>query len=47
MLNRLVQLYEVGWVFAYGPGDMGSITGNVIPKTLKRVLYTYLFNTQQ
>ena len=29
-------------VFANGPGDLGSITGRVIPKTLKMVL-----NTQQ
>ena len=25
----------VGKVFANGPGDLGSIPGNVIPKTLK------------
>ena len=30
----------VGRVFASGPGDLGSITGRVIPKTLKMVLDT-------
>ena len=34
-------------VFANGPGDLGSIPGRVIPKTLKIVLVTSLFNTQQ
>ena len=34
-------------VFANGPGDLGSILGRVIPKTLKMVLETSLFNTQQ
>ena len=33
--------------FANGPGDLGSITGRVIPKTFKMVLYTSLHNTQQ
>ena len=33
-------------VFAYGPGDLGSIPGRVIPKTLKMVLDASLFNTQ-
>ena len=33
-------------VFANGPGDLGSIPGRVIPKTLKMVLDT-LLNTQQ
>ena len=37
----------VGRVFADSPGDLGSIPGHVIPKTLKMVLDTYLFNTQQ
>ena len=37
----------MGWVFANGPGDLGSIPGRVIPKTLKMVLDTYLLNTQQ
>ena len=29
-----------------GPGDLGSITGRVIPKTLKMLLDTSLLNTQ-
>ena len=33
-------------VFANGPGDLGSIPGWVIPKTLKMVLYASLLNTQ-
>ena len=34
-------------VFANCPGDLGSIPGRVIPKTLKMVLDTSLLNTQQ
>ena len=45
MYNRLIGL--VGRVFANGPGDLGSIPGRVIPKTLKMVLDTSLLNTQQ
>ena len=37
----------VGRVFAKGPGDLGSIPGRVIPKTLKMVPDTVLLNTQQ
>ena len=37
----------VGGVLANGPGDLGSIPGHVIPKTLKMVFDTYLLNTQQ
>ena len=37
---------QVGRVFANGPGDLGSIPGRVIPKTLKMVLDTSLLNTQ-
>ena len=33
-------------VFANGPGDLGSILGRVIPKTLKMELDTTLLNTQ-
>ena len=33
-------------VFANGLGDLGSIPGRVIPKTLKMVLDTTLLNTQ-
>ena len=38
---------QVGRAFANGPGDLGSIPGCVIPKTLKMVLDTSLLNTQQ
>ena len=34
-------------VFAKGPRDLGSIPGRIIPKTLKMVLATSLFNIQQ
>ena len=37
----------VGRVFAYGPGDLGSIPGHVIPKTLEMQLDTSLLSTQQ
>ena len=37
----------VGRVFVNGPGDLGSIPGCVIPKTLKMVRDTSLLNTQQ
>ena len=43
--DRLIGL--VGGVFANGPGDLGSLPGRVIPKTLKMVLDTSLLNTQQ
>ena len=33
-------------VFAYGPEDLGSIPGRVIPKTLKMVVDVSLLNTQ-
>ena len=33
-------------VFANGPGDLGSIPGRVIPKTLKMELDTTLLSTQ-
>ena len=36
-----------GRVFANGPGDLGSIPGRVIPKTLKNVLDTSSLNSQQ
>ena len=34
------------WVFANGPGDLGSIPGRVISKTQKTVLDASLLNTQ-
>ena len=37
----------MGSVFGNDPGDLGSISGRVIPKTLKMVLDTSLLNTQQ
>ena len=40
-------MIQVGWVFVNDPGDQGSTPGRVIPKTLKMVLDTALFNTQQ
>ena len=43
--HRLIGLE--GRVFANGPGDLGSIQGGVIPKTLKMVFDTSLLNTQQ
>ena len=33
-------------VFSNGPGDLDSIPGHIIPKTLKMVLDTSLLNTQ-
>ena len=42
---RLIGL--VGRVFTNVPGDLGSIPGRIIPKTLKIVLDTSLLNTQQ
>ena len=44
-----VQAFKIGpavRVFANGPGDLGSIPGRVIPKTLKMELDTTLLNTQ-
>ena len=37
----------MGRVFANGLGDLGSIPGRVIPKTVKMLLDTSLHNTQQ
>ena len=37
----------MGRVFNNGPGDLGSVPGHVIPKTLKIILDTSLLNTQQ
>ena len=33
-------------VFTNGPGDWGSIPGQIIPKTQKMILDAILFNTQ-
>ena len=45
-LYKMVAGGLVGRVFANSPGDLGSIPGPVIPKTLKMVLDTSLLNTQ-
>ena len=45
--KRLIIIGLVGRVFANGLGDLASIPGCVIPKTLKMVLDTSLLNTQQ
>ena len=45
LMVRLIGL--VGREFANGPGDLGSIPGRVIPKTLKMTLDNSLLNTQQ
>ena len=51
LLRLLLQKYRligpVGRVFGNVSGDLGSIPGLVIPKTLKMVLNTSLLNTQQ
>ena len=36
----------MSWVFANGPGDWGSIPGQVLPKTQKMVFDAALLNTQ-
>ena len=36
----------ISWVFANGPGDRGSIPGQVIPKTQKMLFDATLLNTQ-
>ena len=43
-INRLIGL--VGKVFANGPGDLSSVSGRVIPKTLKIVLDDFLLYNQ-
>ena len=45
IINWLIGL--VARVFSNGLGDLGSIPGHVIPRTLKMVLDTSLLNTQQ
>ena len=44
--NPLVNIGIMFRVFANGPGDLGSIRGRVIPKTLRMVLDASLLNTQ-
>ena len=43
----MLSLIPITGSLVYGPGDLGSIPGRVIPKTLKMVLDTSLLNTQQ
>ena len=45
-LNFLFWFYPVGRVFANGPGDLGSVPGCIIPKTLKMLLDTSLLKIQ-
>ena len=46
--SRFIPQYPLeGRMFANSPGDLGSIPGRVMPKTLKMVLDTSLLNTQQ
>ena len=48
--DKLFKWFSVGpvsRVSANDPGDLGSIPGQVIPKTLKMVLDTSLLNTRQ
>ena len=45
LYNRLID--QVGRVFTNGLGDLGSLPGRLIPKTLKMVLDTCLLNTQR
>ena len=47
MINSQLFIGPVGRVFANDLGDLGSIPGCVIPKTLEMVLDTSLLNTQQ
>ena len=48
MFNLFIYIADVGLVgivFDNGPGDLGSISGRVISKTLKMVIDTFLINT--
>ena len=50
MRSHLFEMFPIGLVgrvFANGLGNLGSIPGRVITKTLKTVLDTSLLNTQQ
>ncbi len=46
-IGQVISIGLVGRVFVNDPGDLGSIPGRVIPKTLKMALDTSLLNTQQ
>ena len=43
----MTEVLLIGLVFANGPGDLGSILGQVTPKSFKKVLDTSLLNTRQ
>ena len=43
----MLTISQVDRVFVNGLGDLSSIPGRVIPKSLKMVLDTSLLNTQQ
>ena len=45
--SNISNIGQVGRVFTNGRGDMDSIPGCIIPKTLKMVLDATLLNTQQ
>ena len=47
LFHHLTQNSRIILYFANSPGDLGSILGRVIPKTLKMVLHNSLLNTQQ
>ena len=47
VLLKVIIIYISFRVFANGPGDVVSILGRLIPKTLKMVLDTSLLNTQK
>ena len=46
-LQLSIESGSLGRVFTNGLGDLGSMLGCVLPKTLKMVLDTSLLNTQQ
>ena len=46
-VDFVYKLALVGRVFANGLGDLGSIPGRIIPKSLRMVLDTPLLNTQR
>ena len=43
---ELLLIGQMSWVLANGPGDRGSIPGQVIPKTQKMILDATLLNTK-
>ena len=47
LINTKIRFFAKNYVFANSPGDLGSIPGQVIPKTFKMLLENSLLNTQQ